>query len=154
MRIMDFLSEKNITVDLKAKNKKEVIEELVGVLVNGGNVTDKKKMVQILLEREELGSTGIGQGIAILHGKSDTVKELTAAFGLYQSGVPFEALDGEPVYIFFLLVAPEGTAGAHLKALARISGLLKDKYIRRKLTAAQVTEEIVKIIQEEEKATH
>ncbi|MBN1596028.1 PTS sugar transporter subunit IIA [candidate division FCPU426 bacterium] len=154
MRIMDFLSEKNITVDLKAKNKKEAIEELVGILVENGNVTDKKKMVQILLEREELGSTGIGQGIAIPHGKSDSVKELTAAFGLSKTGVPFDALDGEPVFIFFLLVAPEGTAGAHLKALARISGLLKDKYIRRKLMAAQSTEEIVKIIQEEEKATH
>ncbi len=154
MRIMDFLSEKNIEVDLKAKNKKEVIEELVDLLVAGGHVTDKKKMVQILLEREELGSTGIGQGIAIPHGKSDSVKELTAAFGLSKAGVSFEALDGEPVYIFFLLVAPEGTAGAHLKALARISGLLKDKYIRKKLITAQTTEEVVKIIQEEEKATH
>lgn len=154
MRIMDFLSEKNIAVDLKAKNKKEVIEELVDLLVASGQVTDKKKMVQILLEREELGSTGIGQGIAIPHGKSDTVKELTAAFGLSRSGVAFEALDGEPVYIFFLLVAPEGTAGAHLKALARISGLLKDKYIRKKLMSSQNTAEVVKIIQEEEKATH
>lgn len=154
MRILDFLSEKNITVDLKAKNKKEVIEELVDLLVAGGQVSDKKKMVQILLEREELGSTGIGQGIAIPHGKSDTVKELTAAFGLSRSGVAFEALDGEPVFIFFLLVAPEGTAGAHLKALARISGLLKDKYIRKKLMSAQNTADVVKIIQEEEKATH
>jgi len=154
MRILDFLSEKNITVDLKAKNKKEVIEELVDLLVAGGQVSDKKKMVQILLEREELGSTGIGQGIAIPHGKSDAVKELTAAFGLSRSGVAFEALDGEPVFIFFLLVAPEGTAGAHLKALARISGLLKDKYIRKKLMSAQNTADVVKIIQEEEKATH
>jgi fructose-specific phosphotransferase system IIA component len=151
---MDFLSEKNITVDLKAKNKKEVIEELVDLLVANGQVSDKKKMVQILLEREDLGSTGIGQGIAIPHGKSDTVKELTAAFGLSRSGVSFEALDGEPVFIFFLLVAPEGTAGAHLKALARISGLLKDKYIRKKLMSAQTTSDVVKIIQEEEKATH
>jgi PTS system nitrogen regulatory IIA component len=154
MRIMDFLSEKNITVDLKAKNKREVIEELVDLLVAGGQVSEKKKMVQILLEREELGSTGIGQGIAIPHGKSDTVKELTAVFGLSRSGVSFEALDGEQVYIFFLLVAPEGTAGAHLKALARISGLLKDKYIRKKLMSAQNTADVVKIIQEEEKATH
>jgi nitrogen PTS system EIIA component len=154
MRIMDFLSEKNIAVDLKAKNKRDVIEELVDLLVGTGQVSDKKKMVQILLEREELGSTGIGQGIAIPHGKCDTVKELTAAFGLSRAGVAFEALDGEPVFIFFLLVAPEGTAGAHLKALARISGLLKDKYIRKKLTASQTPSEIVKIIQEEEKGTH
>ncbi len=154
MRIMDFLSEKNITVDLKAKNKKDAIEELVELLVGSSNVADKKKMTQILLEREELGSTGIGQGIAIPHGKSDTVKELTAAFGLSKSGVPFDALDGELVYIFVLLVAPEGTAGAHLKALARISQLLKDKYIRRKLLSAQNTAEVVKVIQEEEKAAH
>jgi PTS system nitrogen regulatory IIA component len=154
MRILDFLSEKNISVDLKAKNKREVIEELVDLLVRNGQVQDKKKMVQILLEREDLGSTGIGQGIAIPHGKSDTARELTAAFGLSRSGVPFEALDGEPVHIVFLLVAPEGTAGTHLKALARISGLLKDKYFRKKLIGAQGMSEVIEIIQEEEKATH
>jgi nitrogen PTS system EIIA component len=154
MRILDFLSEKNISVDLKAKNKREVIEELVDLLVKSGQVLDKKKMVQILLEREDLGSTGIGQGIAIPHGKSETAKELTAAFGLSHAGVPFEALDGEPVHIFFLLVAPEGTAGAHLKALARISGLLKDKYFRKKLLGVQAVPEVISVIQEEEKATH
>ncbi len=154
MRILDFLSEKNIMVDLKAKNKREVIEELVDLLVKSGQVADKKKMVQILLEREDLGSTGIGQGIAIPHGKSESAKELTAAFGLSKAGVAFEALDGEPVHIFFLLVAPEGTAGAHLKALARISGLLKDKYFRKKLMAAQSVADIVEVIQEEEKASH
>jgi len=154
MRIMDFLSEKNITVDLKAKNKREIIEELTDMLVKNGNVADKKKMVQILMEREELGSTGIGQGIAIPHGKSETVKELAAAFGLSRNGVGFEALDGEPVYIFFLLAAPEGTAGTHLKALARISGLLKDKYFRKKLMTAQTVADVVEVIQEEEKAAH
>lgn len=154
MRILDFLSEKNIVVDLKGKNKREVIEELVDVLVKSGQVADKKKMVQILMEREDLGSTGIGQGIAIPHGKSDSAKELSAAFGLSRTGIPFEALDGEPVFIFFLLVAPEGTAGAHLKALARISGLLKDKYFRKKLMTATSMAEVIEIIQEEEKATH
>ena len=154
MRILDFLSDQDIKVDLKAKNKREVIEELVDLLVASGQVTDKKKMVQILLEREDLGSTGIGQGIAIPHGKSESAKELAAAFGLSKAGVAFEALDGEPVNVFFLLVAPEGTAGAHLKALARISGLLKDKYFRKKLMAAQSVSDVVAVIQEEEKATH
>jgi PTS system nitrogen regulatory IIA component len=154
MRILDFLSEKNVTVDLKAKNKREVIEELVELLLKSGQIADKKKMVQILLEREDLGSTGIGQGIAIPHGKSDTAKELSAAFGLSKAGVAFEALDGEPVFIFFLLVAPEGTAGAHLKALARISGLLKDKYFRKKLMTAQKVADVIEVIQEEEKAAH
>jgi nitrogen PTS system EIIA component len=154
MRILDFLSEKNIKVDLKAKNKKEVIEELVELLVSNGHVQDKKKMIQILMEREDLGSTGIGQSIAIPHGKSESAKELTAAFGLSRSGVAFEALDGEPVHIFFLLVAPEGTAGGHFKALGRIFGLLKDKYFRKKFLGGENVVDVVEVIQEEERATH
>ena len=106
------------------------------------------------MEREELGSTGIGQGIAIHHGKSDTVSDLAAAFGLSSDGIRFDSLDGEPVNIFFLLVAPEGAAGAHLKALARISSLLKDKYFRKSLLAAKAPEDVIKIIQEEEKLKH
>ncbi len=111
-------------------------------------------MIQTLMEREELGSTGIGQGIAIPHGKSDTVSDLAAAFGVSADGVSFDSLDGEPVNIFFLLVAPEGAAGAHLKALARISSLLKDKYFRKSLLSAQSPGEVIKIIQEEEKLKH
>ncbi len=154
MQILDILSLDNIKMNLESKNKKDVIKELVDVLVKSGKIKDKKRMVQILMEREELGSTGIGQGIAIPHGKADTVSELTAAFGLSQEGISFDALDGEAVNIFILLVAPEGAAGAHLKALARISSLLKDKYFRKSLLAAKTPEEIVKIIQEEEKLKH
>lgn len=154
MQILDLLSPDAIRMNLEAKTKKDVIKELVELLVKTGRVKDKKKMVQVLLEREELGSTGIGQGIAIPHGKSDTVGDLAAAFGLSPEGIPFDALDGEPVHIFFLLVAPEGAAGAHLKALARISSLLKDKYFRKSLLSAKSPDEIVKIIREEEKLKH
>ncbi len=154
MQILEILSIDNIKMTLESKNKKDVIKELVDVLVKSGKIKDKKRMVQILMEREELGSTGIGQGIAIPHGKSDTVSELTAAFGLSQEGISFDALDGESVNIFILLVAPEGAAGQHLKALARISSLLKDKYFRKSLLSAKSPEEIVKIIQEEEKLKH
>jgi PTS system nitrogen regulatory IIA component len=154
MQILDFLSVENVKMSMESKNKKDVIKELAELLVKSGKVKDKKKIVQILMEREELGSTGIGQGIAIPHGKSDTVSDLAAAFGLSQEGISFDALDGEAVNIFFLLVAPEGAAGAHLKALARISSLLKDKYFRKSLLSAKTPEEVIKIIQEEEKLKH
>jgi nitrogen PTS system EIIA component len=154
MQIMDFLSPDAIKMSLESKTKKDVIKELVELLVQSGKVKDKKKMTQILIEREDLGSTGIGQAIAIPHGKSDTVNELTAAFGLSPEGVAFDSLDGEPVNIFFLLVAPEGAAGAHLKALARISSLLKDKYFRKSLISAKTPADVIKVIQEEEKLKH
>jgi PTS system nitrogen regulatory IIA component len=154
MQILDFLSVDSIKLTMESKNKKDAIKELVEVLVKSGKVKDKKKMIQTLMEREELGSTGIGQGIAIPHGKSDTVSDLAAAFGVSADGVSFDSLDGEPVNIFFLLVAPEGAAGAHLKALARISSLLKDKYFRKSLLSAQSPDEVIKIIQEEEKLKH
>ncbi len=150
MQILDFLSVDAIKMSMESKNKKDAIKELIEVLVKSGKVKDKKKMIQTLMEREELGSTGIGQGIAIPHGKSDTVSDLAAAFGISHEGVNFDALDGEPVNIFFLLVAPEGAAGAHLKALARISSLLKDKYFRKSLLSAQSAEEVIKIIRDEE----
>lgn len=154
MQIMDFLSADAIKMSLESKTKKDAIKELVELLVKSGKVKDKKKMLQTLMEREDLGSTGIGQGIAIPHGKSDTVGDLAAAFGLSADGISFDSLDGEPVNIFFLLVAPEGAAGAHLKALARISSLLKDKYFRKSLLSAKTPEDVVKIIQEEEKLKH
>ena len=154
MQILDFLSADAIKMSLESKTKKDAIKEMVELLVKTGRVKDKKKMIQTLMEREELGSTGIGQGIAIPHGKSDTVSDLAAAFGLSADGISFDSLDGEPVNIFFLLVAPEDAAGAHLKALARISSLLKDKYFRKSLLSAKTPEDVVKIIQEEEKLKH
>jgi len=152
MRIMDFLSEKATSADLKSKNKKDIIDELVGLLVQSGGLPAKEKqqIITTLMDREDLGSTGIGQGIGIPHGKSQSVKQLFAAFGLSKDGVDFESLDGEPVHIFFLLIAPEDSAGPHLKALARISRLLKDKYFREMLREAKDAGEVVKIISEED----
>jgi PTS system nitrogen regulatory IIA component len=154
MKILDFLAPEAININLQATSKKAVLEELVEALAKTGKVTDRKKVLDVLLEREELGSTGIGHCIAIPHGKSDAVTELAASFALSRSGVAFDALDGEPVNIFFMLVAPEGSAGTHLKALARISGLLKDKFFLKNLLAAQSREEVLKVIEEEEKARH
>ena len=152
MKIMDFLSPEAITVDLQSTEKKEIIKELVSLLVKSGEVKekDKDKVLKVLLEREALGSTGIGQGIGIPHGKFGGVKRLIGACGISRKGVDFESLDGEPVYIFFLLVAPQDSAGPHLKALARVSRLLKDKYFRDTLKAAKDEKAFIKIIKQED----
>jgi fructose-specific phosphotransferase system IIA component len=157
MNIMGMLDERAVTTDLKSQNsKEEVIRELVELLVNAGSIKERdvNKLVQILLKRESLGSTGIGQGVAIPHGKSDCVTKLVAAFGVSRSGVNFDSLDGEPVSLFFLLMAPEDSAGPHLKALARISRLLKDKHFRDSLRATREEKTLVKIIREEDERRH
>jgi PTS system nitrogen regulatory IIA component len=150
MRITDFLVADAINVDLKSDNKKDVLAELLAPLAKAGKIADAKRMVEVLLEREELGSTGIGGRIAIPHGKAAQVKELSASFGLSRAGLAFDALDGEPVNLFIALVAPEGSAGLHLKALARISSLLKDKAFKKALMAAQTREDVLKLIESEE----
>lgn len=150
MKIMDFLDKKAITVNLKAGDKEGVIRELADLLVKADDIKNKEELVKALLARESLGSTGIGQGIGIPHAKSAHVKDVVSAFGLSQKGVNFDSLDGEPAYIFFLLVAPEESAGPHLKALARISRMLKDKYFRELLRKAKDEKEVLRIIQEED----
>jgi PTS system nitrogen regulatory IIA component len=150
MKIMDFLNKKAVSVNLKATDKEGVIRELVGLLSNATEVKNKEDLISAVLGREALGSTGIGQGIGIPHAKSQNVKELVAAFGLSRNGVDFDSLDGEPAHIFFLLLAPEESAGPHLKALARISRMLKDKYFRELLRKAKDENEVLGIIQGED----
>lgn len=154
MKIMDFLNEKAVTANLQAADKDGTIKELVDLLYKAGCIREKEKMCKILMNREALGSTGIGQGVGIPHGKCDGVKELVAAFGLSQKGVNFDSLDGEPVHIFFLLVAPEDSAGPHLKALARISRLLKDKIFRESLKQCKDEKSILKLIEDEDTKRH
>ena len=152
MQIMDFMSKKAIATDIKSTKKEEVLKELVDTLINAGDIEKRyrNKLIDALMAREALGSTAIGQGIAIPHAKSDCVNKLVAAFGLSKKGVDFDSLDGELAYIFFLLVAPQDSAGPHLKALARISRLLKDKYFRDTLRASNDEKSIIKIISEED----
>ena len=152
MKIMDFLSKKAIIPDIKSTKKEEVIKELVDALINVGDIEKRyrNKLIDALMSRESLGSTAIGQGVAIPHAKSDCVSKLIAAFGISRKGVDFDSLDGESAYIFFLLLAPQDSAGPHLKALARISRLLKDKYFRDTLRNAADEKAIIKIISEED----
>ncbi|MFH1782885.1 MAG: PTS sugar transporter subunit IIA [Candidatus Omnitrophota bacterium] len=149
---MDFLSEKAISANLDSNDKKSVIQELTDLLVKAGELKPKTRdqIVKTLLNREALGSTGIGQGVAIPHGKCEHVKSLIGAFGISKKGINFDSLDGEPAYIFFLLLAPVESSGPHLKALARISKLLKDKYFRESLKKAPNEKTLLKIIKEED----
>jgi PTS system nitrogen regulatory IIA component len=149
---MDFLSEKTVLQNLKGRDKKAVIQELVDLLIESGDLKPKMKddVVKGLLNREALGSTGIGQGVAIPHAKCEYVKELVGAFGVSKEGINFDSLDGEPAHIFFLLLAPVESSGPHLKALARISKLLKDKYFRDSLKNAESEKVLYKIIKEED----
>jgi len=156
MKIMDFLHKKAVSIELKSRDKKGVIRELVGLLIKTGEIKpkDKEPLVKILLDREMLGSTGIGLGIGIPHGKFSSVKNLIGAVGISKSGVNFDSLDGEPVYIFFLLIAAQESAGPHLKALARISRLLKDKYFREMLKNAKTEKDLLNTIIKEDQKRH
>jgi len=154
MKITEFLDKKGIKIGLDNTEKEGTLKELVDVLVNVSEIGDKKGILRALVERENLGSTGIGQGIAIPHGKTDRVKNLVAVLGISNKGVNFESLDGELVYIFFLLVAPKETAGPHLKALAQISRLLRDSYFCELLKRCQTSDEVYDLIHREEEKKH
>jgi PTS system nitrogen regulatory IIA component len=154
MKIMDFLNQDAIIVDLKARDKKSTIIELVELLKNtkkiknSDNISDN--IINIVLERERLGSTGIGQGVALPHGKTDLLQEQIGILGISRKGIEFNSLDGELVHIIFLLVGPVEVAGQHLKALSRISRLFKDKFLRQAIKEAKTTQEVVKLIQQED----
>jgi len=150
MKITDFIGIKGIKLDLEATDKEGVLKELVDLLAEVKDIGDKKSILKALIERENLGSTGIGQGIAIPHGKTDKVDGLVAVLGISRKGVNYEALDGEPVYILFLLVAPKDTAGPHLKALAQISRLLRDSYFCELLRRCKIPKDVFDLITKEE----
>jgi PTS system nitrogen regulatory IIA component len=150
MKIMDFLSPDAVIVDLKAADKKSAIVELVDVLKTSKKIKKTDEIVDVVLEREKLGSTGIGQGVAIPHGKTDVLQEQTGVLGFSRKGIEFNSLDGEPVHIIFLLVGPVEVAGQHLKALSRISRLFKDKFLRQAIRDASTSQEVIKIIQQED----
>ena len=154
MKITEFLEKRGIKVGMDAVEKEDVLKELVDVLADVKDIGDKKGILRALVERESLGSTGIGQGIAIPHGKTDRVNELVAVLGISRKGVNFDSLDGELVYIFFLLVAPKETAGPHLKALAQISRLLRDSYFCELLKRCKSPEEVYELIRKEEEKKH
>jgi len=154
MKISEILSPGAIKVGVAADTKEGALKELVSVLAESEKISDAKGILKALIERENLGSTGIGQGIAIPHGKTDKVGRLVAVLGVSKQGVNFDALDGESVYIFFLLVAPKNTAGPHLKALAQISRLLRDAYFCELIRKCSTGKEVFDLIKNEEERKH
>jgi len=147
---MEILSGKSIIVGLKGQSKQEILEELVDALEVGDKITDREKVLEAVFQREEIMSTGIGHGIAIPHGKSEYVKELGGVLGIKTEGVEFDSLDGQPTFIFFLLVSPMDVSGPHIKALARISRLLKGEDFRKELIACPDNETAIRTLEEEE----
>ncbi len=151
MKILDILDKECIIAELRSRTKREVLEELTGALLNFKANLDKEALVEILLERERLGSTGIGDGIAIPHGKVQDLDELVLSFGRSTQGIEFDSMDGRPTHLFFLLIAPENSTGIHLRALAKITGLLRSAHFRQRLMESGTREEIFQVIREEDK---
>ena len=149
MKILDVLLKEAILSDLKANDKKGVLEELVTPVARIADIKHDY-LVKVLMERERLGSTGIGEGIGIPHGKVKGLESLVLGFGLSKKGVDFDSMDGQPAHIFFLLLTPENSTGLHLKLLARISRILKNEPFKQRLLHATNRDEIYSIIEEEE----
>jgi PTS system nitrogen regulatory IIA component len=149
MKILDVLPKEAIIANLKAKDKKGILEELVMPITQTTNL-NSEELVRVLMERERLGSTGIGGGIGIPHGKLKELDTLALGFGLSRRGIDFESMDGRPTHIFFLLLTPENSTGLHLKVLARISKILKHEPFKERLLNAADSDEIYTIIQDED----
>lgn len=150
MRIAEFLSPQAIIADMQARTKTEVLRELSAALVRAHPNLQEDKLAEVLREREKLGSTGIGEGVAIPHGKLPGMTQLLATFGVSRQGLDFEAIDGKPTHLFFALVAPENSAGVHLKALARISRLFKNPRFRAAILEAPTAADIHTLIVQED----
>ncbi len=151
MRLSEILGEDNVIPDLKARDKKAVLEELAQTIVDQEPALDKNALVKVLLERERLGSTGIGDGVAIPHGKFNGLTQPMVSFGRSRKGLDFESMDGQPAFLFFLLVAPENSTSIHLKALARIAKILKSSSFRKALMEVPTKKELYQtIIQNDE----
>lgn len=146
IKLSNLLKEKFINLELKNKDKKKVIAELVELVAQSRKLKNKRAFFDAILEREALGSTGIGDGIAIPHAKTKVAKNFILAFGRSNEGIDFGALDGEKTFLFFILASPKDEVGRHLKILADISRLVKDKFIVRLLRHAKDKREILDII--------
>ena len=146
MKLSEIIEENNIIPELRARDKKGVLEELAEVISNHEPSVDKGTLVKVLLERERLGSTGIGDGVAIPHGKLNGVKHPIISFGKSKEGLDFDSMDGQPAYLFFLLVAPENSSSIHLQALAKIAKILKSSAFRKKLMEAGTRKELYQTI--------
>ena len=143
MALVDLISPEVVKVPLTSRNKPEVIRELVQVLKNAGKINDTENVLDAIHRREELGSTGLELGIAVPHAKSEAVNNLTVAIGISPEGIDFNALDGKPSHLFFLMLAPPSQSGPHIEALAEIAKLSRSRAFCDALVHARTSQEVV-----------
>ncbi len=148
MQLVDVLKENMIFLNFEAANKEEAIEKFINSLEQTGTIKEPNALKDALLEREKLGTTGIGQGIAMPHARSSAIKDLTVAFFRSEKGIDFKSMDSEPVHLVFLLLAPVTAGGPYLKLLAKISRLLRSDDFRKALIEAKDVATILQIIQD------
>lgn len=146
MLLNDYLQRETIDLELKSSSKERILAELVDLLVKTGIISQGEAMLEMLLEREGLGSTGIGHGVAIPHGRSEEITQPAVVFGRSREEVDFDSIDGRPARIFFLLIAPENGGNDHLHLLAKIARLMKNPQTREKLLELQTPDEVLELI--------
>lgn len=150
MKIMEILAKDAVILDLGVRTKREVLAEMAAALAKVEPQIAADRLLEVLLEREALQSTGIGEGVAIPHGKMPGLDRLVASFARSRQGVDFDSIDGQPTNHFFLLVVPEHSGGQYLKALARISRFFRDAAFRQKLSEGETLDDVIRAIQEED----
>ena len=150
MKISDILKKEHIIQELDSCDKKNVLDELSSFLEDEGEIANKESLLAALIEREKLGSTGIGENIAIPHAKISEIDKIITVFGRSKNGVEFESLDQKPVNFIFLVIAPENSTGQHLKALARISRLFKNPSLRESVLRTNEADQIYSILVDED----
>ena len=150
MKVMDILARDAVILSLGVQTKREVLAEMANALAKVEPQIEADRLLDVLLEREALQSTGIGEGVAIPHGKMVGLDRLVASFARSHEGVDFEAIDGQRTHHFFLLVVPEHSGGQYLKALARISRFFRDPTFRKKLSEVESLEDVIHAIEEED----
>jgi len=157
VKILDYLKKDNIVLGVKSRSKKKLIEEIVSYMVKKRIIAPrlKKEIIKLIMKREAMGSTGIGQGVALPHCRTEKAKKIILIFANSKEGVEFNALDNEPVNVIFFIIIPDSKKNEDkihegLELLSKLSKLLKDRFFRKALTEANTEEEVIKIIKEEE----
>jgi len=153
VKLSSLLRENLIELGLEGKDKSEIIGELVDILISSGKAKNKKALASAIMARENLGSTAIGNGVAVPHAKIDGIKNTVLAFGRSAAGVDFNSLDGEKTHLFFILISPKEDIGSHLKILAKISHLIKDRFMVGLFKKAHSKKEILSMISNLEKSS-
>lgn len=150
MRISEILNQQLVLTDLEGDSKEDIINALVDLISSSTKVLDKEKVRQAIFDREKLMSTGVGNGFAIPHGKTDAVSDIVAAFAITREPIDFDAMDGKPVRLVFLLVGKDSMVGPHIKLLSRISRLMTKEQFRNRLLQLKTAKEVLETFRTEE----